>query len=199
MPAPVTEVFHIDTALSPNSPNNNATISIELQGHVVTNLFKIPVDLVGNNIECIRCGSIPGQINFRSTGGFQSSMIFDVRSGDGSSSISLHSYDGPYNSRIWADVTAPEGVFPLSLTTPFSYTLAPGDLGNGSFQNGTCPSGPCGGLRIETISLVNLSAASVQGPVAGAGIPGLLAALIALIARRRRRSQRRLLQAGIWR
>ena len=45
--------------------------------------------------------------------------------------------------------------------------------GGGFFQSGTCPGLPCGFLNVSSATLVDLS---VPGPIAGAGLPGLLLA-----------------------
>lgn len=56
--------------------------------------------------------------------------------------------------------------------------------GAGVYQTGPCPGYPCGALRIDDIDVGG--AYSVRGPVAGAGMPGLLLACGWLVAWRRR-------------
>jgi hypothetical protein len=68
--------------------------------------------------------------------------------------------------------------------------IGPGSLGlfapsgTGRFQDGPCPGSPCGLLNISSGTLVDLS---VPGPIAGAGLPGLLLAVGGLFTWWRRR------------
>jgi hypothetical protein len=60
---------------------------------------------------------------------------------------------------------------------------------NGYFQTGPCPGMPCGTLAVDTLTITDVS---VPGPIAGAGLPGLVLASGGLLAwwRRRRRARR---------
>jgi hypothetical protein len=60
-----------------------------------------------------------------------------------------------------------------------------------SFQFGTCPGRPCGALRIDSAVMSNLGPSpaplAVPGPLAGAGLPGLAFAILAVMRMYRRK------------
>jgi hypothetical protein len=56
-------------------------------------------------------------------------------------------------------------------------------------QTGPCPGSPCAMLGVSSASLTDLSLSAVPGPIAGAGLPGLVLACGGLLGWWRRRRQ----------
>lgn len=114
----------------------------------------------------------------------------------GTSSTSRQHHDAVTNSNnnfLRNEIFSPTPALPASITTSFSYTVLSGDSPSGFFTIIDF-NHAWGNLRPEALTVLEVSATTVPGPIVGAGLPGLALALggsLLWCRQKKRRSSRK--------